>query len=721
MENDINKLIFGKSNLNAIVGLEVNDGHVEIFTQDQDGNIISEFKETRYWLLSSSVLGSGAIRLNGDLHYKYGYQFEDRKDWSRTRAIWKEKDIFSIYNPEEACMVKDGYSFFQGLKHKDVSILSFDIETNGVQLNSDSKTILISNTFRDSKGIITKKLFSYDEYETQQDMINYWCDWVRLLNPSILAGHNVLGFDLPFLNHCSSHGLKLGRDDSYLKFDDYESRFRKDGSQFIHYKKAKIYGRTVLDTMFLSIKYDVGRKYESYGLKNIIKQEGLEKKDRVFYDASTIRFNYNKPEEMKKIKAYAIDDADDALALYDLMSPPFFYMAQSIPKTFEEVMLGATGSQINSIMMRAYLQDKHSIPKADEAVPYEGAISFGNTGIYNNVHKVDVASLYPSIMIEYEVCDEEKDPKRYFLELVKTFTSKRLEYKKKAKEDKYYDDLQGAYKIFINSCYGFLGTSGLSFNCPSAAAYITTTGRQILQTSIDWAKSKKYFIVNADTDSISYASDSNCLQSEDVRKTNIKDLNSLFPPTIRFEDDGFFHKVIIFKAKNYVLYDGKKIKTKGSALKDSKKELALKDFQGRVIDALVFDKGTSYIQDIYNEYVKEITFGLKDIKQWCSKKTITDKIFNSERTNETKVKDAIVGADYKEGDKIWVYFKEDESLALLENYDGSYHKDKFYEKLYKASELFEAVLPENLFINYKLKKNKKLLEELFSIKEMEAS
>jgi DNA polymerase I len=487
----MDKLINGKSGVQGIVGLEVNDDVLEIFQQKEDGTIALTTIPHRYWILSDNNIDGKFTRLKGDLFYKYGTLFRTRDDFSEYRNRWKNLNTFSIWNAEEAAMVKDGHSFFQGLKHKDVSTLSFDIETTGLAHNKSSFVVLISNTFRDSKGNVIRRLFSHDDYDTQREMIDDWCQWVRGQDPSIIIGHNIFGYDLPYLDYCHGGSLCLGRNGSGITFDRHESKFRKDGSQFIHYKKARCYGRTLIDTMFLSIKYDVGRKYESYGLKAIIKHEGLERKDRQFYNAETIKDNYKIPVEMEKIKAYAEHDADDALALYDFMSPPFFYMSQAIPKTYQEIMTGATGSQINAVMMRAYLQDAHSLPQADEAVDYEGAISLGEIGIYSACHKVDVASLYPSIMIQYEVFDEDKDPNKYFLQLVRTFTEKRLEYKKKAKEDKYYDDLQGAYKIFINSCYGFLGTSGLLFNSPHAAAFITETGREVLQTSINWAKSKE--------------------------------------------------------------------------------------------------------------------------------------------------------------------------------------------------------------------------------------
>lgn len=707
------KLIYGKSNITGIVGLEISNESIELFQQNEDGNVISVFKPHRFWLLSHENIDGKFSRLKGDLHYKYGTQFKTREDFVEYRSYWKDMDTFSIWNAQEAAMVKDGYCFFQGLKHKDVSILSFDIETTGLEIGKKSFVVLISNTYRDTSGNIIRKMFSHDEYETQGEMIEAWCEWVREVNPSIICGHNIFGFDLPYLHHCSDNGLTLGRNGSAVEFDRHESRFRKDGSQFIHYKKANCYGRTVIDTMFLAIKYDVGRKYESYGLKAIIKHEKLERADRQFYDAGKIKDNYRIPEEMKKIKEYAEHDADDALALYDLMAPPFFYMSQSIPKTYQEVMLGATGSQINAIMMRAYLQDAHSLPKADEAREYEGAISLGEIGIYSACHKVDVASLYPSIMIQYEVVDEEKDPNKYFLQLVKTFTELRLQYKKKAKEDKYFDDLQGAYKIFINSCYGFLGTSGLLFNSPSAAAFITATGREVLQTSINWAKSKGYTIVNADTDSITYSDPNGSLINQLTRSANLEELNTFYPEKIRFEDDGYFKRVIVFAPKNYVLQkDDDSIKIKGSALKDAKRELALKEFAGEIIQELLSEGDHQKVQGIYNKYIKEIKYGIKDIKRWCSKKTITDKIFSSERSNEVKIKNAIAGSNYREGDKCWTFFTSDGNLCLMEKYSGDYDKDAMYKKVFRSAEFFTNVLPEDLFVNYSLKRSKKQLEEI---------
>jgi DNA polymerase elongation subunit (family B) len=303
--------------------------------------VTSVFKPNKYWILSDRDIDGSFVRLKGDLFYRYGTPSRTREEFREMRARWKNLNTFSIWNPEESTMVKDGYAFFQGLKHNQVSILSFDIETNGVTLDKNSYEVLLGNTFRDSNGNITRKLFSHDEYENQQELIRHWCVWVRKMNPSIMCGHNIFGFDLPYLQHCSGYGLHLGRNDSMMEFEDFESRFRKDGSQFIHYHKARCYGRTLVDTMFLAIKYDVGRKYESYGLKAIIKHEGLERKDRQFYDAGRLKITLIIPMRWSRSRRMPSTMQMTLLLCMILLAPPFFYMAQSIPKTYQEVMLGA--------------------------------------------------------------------------------------------------------------------------------------------------------------------------------------------------------------------------------------------------------------------------------------------------------------------------------------------------------------------------------------------
>jgi len=491
------KLVFGKAGVKGVVGLEVADDTAEVFVQDKDGGISSVFVSNRFWILSNKNLNGKFAKLKGDLHYNWGTQFKDRATWSKCRGAWKKSDdIYTIWSEQEALMTKDGICYYQGLNPKDVSVLSFDLETTGLDpSNENAKIVLISNTFRSLKGKETK-LFSYDEYETEADMLLDWCQWICDKDPSILTGHNIFGFDIRYLlGRADSCGitLNIGRDGSALTPHEYTSSFRIDGSRDMEFTNVKCYGREVIDTMFLSYRYDaVKKKYDSYGLKSIIKTEGLEKEGRTFYDASQIRYKYKDPEEMKKIKEYCIDDADDALALFDLMCPAYFYQSQSTTRSFQHLHISATGALINGILVRSYLQEGHSIPKADQLEKLEGGISFAIPGVYRNLVKIDLKSAYPSQVLRFKLFDKSKDPEGNFYKLVKYFTEQRFHYKKMNKQtgDKKWEDLDASGKIFINSAYGACSTNGLNFNSPEVAAKITLETRNVIDLALKWSSGR---------------------------------------------------------------------------------------------------------------------------------------------------------------------------------------------------------------------------------------
>jgi len=494
-----NDLIEGKDKTQGIVSMEDNrDGTMQLFIQNADGEVSEKLITNNYWILTDSPADSQSKKLAGSGHYLYKNEFTLRDDFEYAKRHFKKfgDKAWWVNNIKEQAMLQRGMTYYKGLKHKDVSVLSFDIESLSLEHTSDARVIIISNTFRDAKGNIERKLFCYDEFNSDKEMLEGWCAWVRNKNPSIVLGHNIYGFDLPYMSFCSDRTgteLTLGRKRQPITFNSYSSKFRKDGSQFIEYNKCFIYGREIVDTFQLAIRYDVvNKKYESYALKAIIKAEGLEKPGRQHYDASLIRKNYLIPEEWKKIKTYAGDDADDALVLWDLMGPSSFYWCQSVPKPFGEVTSGATGSQINSMLVRAYFQQDHSLPKATEITRFAGGVSIGIPGIYSNTFKVDILSAYPSTILVYKIYDSMKDPKAYFLEIVRYFFESRKEYKKKAKEtgEQYYKDMDATSKIAINSMYGTLGTNGLLFNSEKCASLITDKCRGYIDIAVIWATGK---------------------------------------------------------------------------------------------------------------------------------------------------------------------------------------------------------------------------------------
>lgn len=759
-----NKLIYGKNPLERIVSIEISDDTATIFRELADGSLDIQKHPNRFWILGTKPFGPGWVKLEGEQDFKYGKQFKEYKEWAEAKKSFPYKETYSISNVVEQFQVKDGFTYYKGCKHNEISILSFDIETTGLDQNADSKIILISNTFR-RLGKIQRRLFSYEDYENCADMIDDWAQWVRDMDPSILCGHNIYAYDLPYLQFCYSKynegNIKLGRLDKPIYFNKFESKYRVDGSRDLHYQKCQVYGRELVDTMFLAYKYDsVEKKYESYGLKKIIAQEGLEKANRTFYDAGAIRHNYTNPEELEKIKKYAEEDGDDALALYDLMVAPTFYLTQSIPKPFQLVVESATGSQINSLLVRSYLQDRHSVAKADnlEEEKVEGGISFAVPGIYNNVFKIDIKSCYPSQILRFKLYEERKDPKAYYYHLVEHFTLQRFEYKKQmvATGDNYWKNLDAMAKIFINSSYGVANTSGLNYNSANIARKITMESRAIIDMSLRWASgfgynhwasrfydavgekeadrvylslpdealptkySHNYIIAPSDTDSISFCKHDMSPFSKEEIKTLLGEINEQSPDKVLWEDDGVYKTIIALKAKNYVLYSPeakKPLKIKGSALKGSTKSEALKEFTKKFIELMAYTNDrqemNSKLQELYNKYVEE-AMNVTEIKRWSARKTLSSTMTESTRTNETKVVKALEGSDYREGDRMFVFYRPDDSLCLAEKFDGNYNRIRLLKNIWDTASIFDTVIPvKELFRNQSLKKNYKVLEEKY--------
>lgn len=484
-------------NVENIVSVEVKDnGDVEIFKQDENGGIYSEHDTHKFWVLSDRNLNGNGRKLTGNLHYSWGWGFKTKKEFGAFNGYYNRADRYTIWNEKENYMVRNNLTYFVNLKQKDVSVFSFDLETTSLAHDESAKILLISTYYRDKHGV-KNRLFSFDEWRDEKTMLLAFSQYLYELNPSILLGHNIVCYDIPYMDYCAKRAgieLQWGRNGSSLTISKKESKFRKDRSQFIHYNKSFVYGREIVDTMFMSIKYDVKRRYPNFRLKDIVAFEKLEADNRVFYDASQIRHNYKNPVEFEKIKAYCEFDAEDAVKLWDLMGGLFFVQSAEVPKPFQMVIESASGSQLNAMSVAHYLSQLHSIPKADETFKYEGAISYGRPGIYRNVNKVDAKSLYPSIMMTYDVFPKHKDPLGFIESSMKDAMTSRLKLKALYQEtgDKLYDIQDSVLKGRLNSYYGAYGAPGLNFNFPKGAARVTEHGRNILLECIHWATGEDY-------------------------------------------------------------------------------------------------------------------------------------------------------------------------------------------------------------------------------------
>lgn len=227
-------------------------------------------------------------------------------------------------------------------------------------------------------------------------------------------------------------------------------------------------------------------------------------------------------------------------------------------------------------------------------------------------------------------------------------------------------------------------------------------------------KTHNFTLVNLDTDSITICKPDGAEFTKEEKLSLLDELNSLFPEKVKWEDDGYYDTIIVFKAKNYALYDGKKIKIKGSGLKASTKCAKLKEFTSKAIDIIIYNKDINeairILQEEYMKLVVEI-LDIRDMKPWAARKTYSQNTDESDTTQAAKLRKVLRGTDYREGDRFYVFYTPDELLCLVENFKGIYDKKRLLKNLFDTMMIFETVIPDcdKLFLNYSLKKNEKFL------------
>ena len=722
-KDSLKHVIEGKSGETNIVGIDTEGNNIVLYYADGSTKVVEH--KPRFL---SEKKGDNSIVLKGNQPLKYLNVYDSREEWKDRHSYVKylrKIKTYAIYDHIEEYMMYNGVTMFKGLKLEDVVVLSFDIETSGLTQDNTSKVFLITNTFR-KNGKIEKKHFRVDHYENDIEMIKDWCDWVVEIDPQIITGHNIFGYDLSYLRHCYRGELPIGKFGKDTVTMEKTRKKRVDGNTDWEYYPTEAPGRTIVDGIFLAVMYDIGRNFPSWGLKPIAEYLGVVKSDRQFYDAGKIRDNWDDPIEREKIVDYGIHDSDDSLALFDIMVPAFFYLSQYISIPLQTMLCGASGKWINSLLVRAYLQEGYSIPNPSESrIKVSGGISFGAPGIHKNAFKIDVASLYPSIIRSFNMFDEQKDPMGYYKKITDYFTEMRLENKRKFAQtnDTYYDNIQAAQKVAINSIYGMCGTSGLNFNNFELADKITGIGRQIIHKTIYWAtgkdtthwfedyevekdfkydgildeqhpisiKTHNFAITGCDTDSIAFKKKDESFITPEERSKLIDEINEIMHKGLTYEDDGYYDVFMVLKAKNYcLLEEGKdKIKKKGSSITDSKKEPVLQQMLDQCIEELM--RGDRDLVKITQSYI-DLTKNITDITDWCVKKTISKKMRTSERKNETKVMDALAGKTVRDGDKL--FFFNDIDGEIQEVKKGELVFTKMKKKEYEALGLEKNPLTE---------------------------
>ena len=276
--------------------------------------------------------------------------------------------------------------------------------------------------------------------------------------------------------------------------------------------------------------------------------------------------------------------AEKLRGLSSILSPAYFYQTQVLPLNYQDLPLRGNGGNLDALFCSEYLVAGHALPFPDPPAEFQGALTRSELqGVFHKVRHVDVRSLYPSILLA-EQASPHKDELGVFPRLLRELRRFRLAAKDAARTAATGDErrdagaLQSAFKILINSFYGYLGFPQGSFNDYTLAAHVTRRGREILGAMLDKLAELGATVIEADTDGVYFQMPPEGGADFDA------DLRSVLPPGIEVEFDAEYPAMFSYKSKNYALLrDDGTVALTGAALKSR----ALEPFQREFIMTVV--------------------------------------------------------------------------------------------------------------------------------------
>ncbi len=452
-----------------------------------------------------------------------------------------------------------------------MNILTIDIEVaceNGFPDVDAAAEEMLCITVRD---LATKKYIVWGtrEFQTEhehyifdgeREMLAHFINWWAQNTPDIVTGWNCNLYDIPYI--CRRVSRILGEKwmkslSPWNKVDEEEVYIQ--GRRNIYYD---ICGVSILDYLDLYKKFTYTNQ-ESYRLDYIANVELGEKKlDHSEYD----NFKEFYTRDWQKFIDYNIKDVELVDRLEDKMKllELAVTMAYDAKVNFDDVY-----SQVRmwDTMIYNYLKKKNFVvpPKKREKKDEKYAGAFVKEpipGLYNWVVSFDLNSLYPHLIMQYNISPEtlwetrhpsasvegilnedvefnskfatcangaqyRKDIRGFLPEMMETIYNERTIYKKKmlqAKRDNEtnpsaklqrdiskFNNIQMARKIQLNSAYGAIGNQYFRYYNLANAEAITLSG----QVSIRWIENKmnqylnkilkteeEDYVIAADTDSI---------------------------------------------------------------------------------------------------------------------------------------------------------------------------------------------------------------------------
>ncbi len=365
-----------------------------------------------------------------------------------------------------------------------------------------------------------------ESFGSERELIERFGEYLAEIDPDIITGWNIFGFDLEYLY---KRAMRNGVEPLWGRRTDEPSTLvvKNLSSSALgnnELKMVPMIGRYVFD-LFQDIKRE--HKLESYSLNNVSKHFLKDQKNDMPVKEIFARFVEGDPARLGEVAEYCLKDTElpHAIMAKVCQIQNIVEMAKAcwVPMSF----LSERGQQIKVFSQMAYKarQLGFLIPTfrrqgAAGEDKYEGAtVLEAQTGAYYGpITALDFASLYPSIMVAHNLCYstlvmdprydnlpgvtyEKFGPHKFaqgVTSLLPTILTDLKAYRKKAKKlmaaaegtpmEAVYNGQQLAYKISMNSIYGFTGASKGMLPCVPIASTVTMRGRQMIEETKNYVE-----------------------------------------------------------------------------------------------------------------------------------------------------------------------------------------------------------------------------------------
>src|SRR5438876_542505 len=405
-------------------------------------------------------------------------------------------------------------------------ILSFDIE-NSIR---DGHIFCIGVAYREGGEIKTRILTG-----NEKEIIERFVKLIWELDPDIISGYNIDGYDLPVLvERSAKHGMQ-------------RLQLARDHSSFFHLGERfwRLDGRILTDVWW-AVRAEMRPKQETldYVAKHLL---GVGK-----HELQRRKIDEEWEADRDKVIRYCINDAELSLKILERVRriEKTLDLAAVSKLPLEDVLHGRTSNLIDSILIRAADRAHVAVPmmkmRGGRVEQIEGGYVHSlQPGLYEWVISLDFRAMYPSLIIENNICFTTVSPqgtiesptgakflsadvKKGLLPVILASLMKdRQDVRTKMREAtepqlrEFYDGLQAAIKILMNAFYGVLASSFYRFNDPKVGASITAFARDRIKGIIGELEAEGVKVVYADTDSVFFQSPTPGLEPslEFARKT----------------------------------------------------------------------------------------------------------------------------------------------------------------------------------------------------------